>query len=101
MYLPDGGTRTVWRRPPAVQPTRAFPRASTWSVGREKGANVTDGAGAERRRRADHRRKPLAYDTSVAIPTERRLDAHTLRADCPVFEQLIHGKPLSFLDSAE
>jgi cysteine desulfurase/selenocysteine lyase len=34
--------------------------------------------------------------------TERspKLDAHTLRADFPIFEQEIHGKPLAFLDSA-
>ncbi len=30
----------------------------------------------------------------------RRLDAYTLRADFPIFEQQIHGKPLAFLDSA-
>src|SRR5262249_43764923 len=30
----------------------------------------------------------------------RKLDAQKLRADFPIFEQLIHGKPLSFLDSA-
>ncbi len=28
------------------------------------------------------------------------LDAHKLRADFPIFEQLIHGKPLAYLDSA-
>jgi cysteine desulfurase/selenocysteine lyase len=28
------------------------------------------------------------------------LDAHAIRADFPIFEQLIHGKPLAFLDSA-
>jgi cysteine desulfurase/selenocysteine lyase len=30
----------------------------------------------------------------------RTLDAHAVRADFPIFEQLIHGKPLAFLDSA-
>ena len=29
-----------------------------------------------------------------------KLDARKLRADFPIFEQLIHGKPLAFLDSA-
>ena len=29
-----------------------------------------------------------------------KLNAHTLRADFPIFEQKIHGKPLAFLDSA-
>jgi len=29
-----------------------------------------------------------------------KLDARTLRADFPIFEQEIHGKPLAFLDSA-
>jgi cysteine desulfurase / selenocysteine lyase len=36
----------------------------------------------------------------VAVTTKPRLDASKLRADFPVFEQLIHGKPLSYLDSA-
>jgi cysteine desulfurase / selenocysteine lyase len=30
----------------------------------------------------------------------RKLDAHIVRADFPIFEQEIHGKPLAFLDSA-
>lgn len=30
----------------------------------------------------------------------KKLDARTLRADFPIFEQQIHGKPLAFLDSA-
>jgi cysteine desulfurase/selenocysteine lyase len=30
----------------------------------------------------------------------KQLDAHALRADFPIFEQLVHGKPLAFLDSA-
>jgi len=30
----------------------------------------------------------------------QKLDAHALRADFPIFEQKIHGKPLAFLDSA-
>jgi cysteine desulfurase/selenocysteine lyase len=29
-----------------------------------------------------------------------KLNAHTVRADFPIFEQKIHGKPLAFLDSA-
>jgi cysteine desulfurase / selenocysteine lyase len=36
----------------------------------------------------------------VAVTTKARLDAHKLRADFPIFEQLIHGKPLAYLDSA-
>jgi cysteine desulfurase/selenocysteine lyase len=36
----------------------------------------------------------------VAVRTRQKLDAQKLRADFPIFEQLIHGKPLSFLDSA-
>jgi cysteine desulfurase/selenocysteine lyase len=36
----------------------------------------------------------------VAVTTTPKLDAHKLRADFPVFEQPIHGKPLAFLDSA-
>jgi cysteine desulfurase / selenocysteine lyase len=36
----------------------------------------------------------------VAIAAERKLDARKMRADFPIFEQLIHGKPLAYLDSA-
>jgi cysteine desulfurase/selenocysteine lyase len=40
------------------------------------------------------------YDRSVAVRAEPKLDAQALRADFPIFEQLIHGKPLCYLDSA-
>jgi len=36
----------------------------------------------------------------VAVTAEARLDARKLRADFPIFEQEIHGKPLAYLDSA-
>ena len=36
----------------------------------------------------------------MAVTTPPKLDAHKLRADFPVFEHPIHGKPLAFLDSA-
>jgi len=37
----------------------------------------------------------------VAVTTTRpKLDARKLRADFPIFEQEIHGKPLAYLDSA-
>jgi cysteine desulfurase/selenocysteine lyase len=36
----------------------------------------------------------------VAVTAERKLDARQMRADFPIFEQLIHGKPLAYLDSA-
>src|ERR687886_1522037 len=36
----------------------------------------------------------------MAVTAEAKLDAHKLRADFPVFEQLINGKPLAYLDSA-
>src|SRR4051812_18319758 len=36
----------------------------------------------------------------VAVKAVAKLNAHTLRADFPIFEQKIHGKPLAFLDSA-
>jgi cysteine desulfurase/selenocysteine lyase len=37
----------------------------------------------------------------VAVTTgTKTLDARALRADFPIFEQLIHGKPLAYLDSA-
>src|ERR1700752_1701320 len=36
----------------------------------------------------------------MAVTTTPALDAKRLRADFPIFEQLIHDKPLAFLDSA-
>jgi cysteine desulfurase / selenocysteine lyase len=37
----------------------------------------------------------------MAVTTgTKTLDARTIRADFPIFDQLIHGKPLAFLDSA-
>jgi cysteine desulfurase/selenocysteine lyase len=36
----------------------------------------------------------------VAVKAKSRLDAQRLRADFPIFEQEIHGKPLAYLDSA-
>ncbi len=36
----------------------------------------------------------------MAVKAQSRLDAERLRADFPIFEQQIHGKPLSYLDSA-
>jgi cysteine desulfurase/selenocysteine lyase len=39
------------------------------------------------------------YDDFVAV-TAQTLDAHRLRADFPIFDQMINGKPLAYLDSA-
>jgi cysteine desulfurase/selenocysteine lyase len=36
----------------------------------------------------------------VAVQTTKKLDAERIRADFPIFEQEINGKPLSYLDSA-
>jgi len=36
----------------------------------------------------------------MAVTTRPTLDAHRLRADFPVFEELVNGKPVAFLDSA-
>jgi cysteine desulfurase/selenocysteine lyase len=36
----------------------------------------------------------------VAVTAQKALDAHVLRADFPVFEELINGKPVAYLDSA-
>ncbi len=36
----------------------------------------------------------------MAVTARPKLDAHTLRGDFPIFEHPIHGKPLSYLDSA-
>jgi len=42
----------------------------------------------------------LAKAAEAAIAGEAKLDAHTLRADFPIFQQRVHGKPLAYLDSA-
>jgi cysteine desulfurase / selenocysteine lyase len=61
-------------------------------------------AGFRQRRSATSnagRSPPLPrYDTSVAVLAKPALDAQKLRADFPIFEQKIHGKPLAYLDSA-
>jgi cysteine desulfurase/selenocysteine lyase len=36
----------------------------------------------------------------MAVTTQPRLDAERLRADFPIFERPVHGKPLAYLDSA-
>src|SRR5919108_4537502 len=36
----------------------------------------------------------------MAVTARLKLDAHKVRADFPIFEQQIHGKPLAYLDSA-
>ena len=36
----------------------------------------------------------------MAVTAQAKLDAHKLRADFPIFEQEIRGKPLAYLDSA-
>ncbi|HEV2591207.1 MAG TPA: cysteine desulfurase [Gaiellaceae bacterium] len=36
----------------------------------------------------------------MAVTAPKKLDAHALRADFPIFEQQFHGKPLAYLDSA-
>jgi cysteine desulfurase/selenocysteine lyase len=35
-----------------------------------------------------------------AVAASAKLDARTLRADFPIFQQRVHGKPLAYLDSA-
>jgi cysteine desulfurase / selenocysteine lyase len=36
----------------------------------------------------------------MTVSAHSKLDARTLRADFPIFEQTFHGKPLAYLDSA-
>jgi len=40
------------------------------------------------------------YDCLMAVTSLSKLDAQKLRADFPIFEQEINGKPLAYLDSA-
>jgi cysteine desulfurase / selenocysteine lyase len=65
-------------------------------------------AGGEEREQREKNEEPThsgprvaGYHGPMAVTTGRKsLDAHALRADFPIFEQLIHGKPLAYLDSA-
>src|SRR4051812_7280432 len=43
---------------------------------------------------------PAKYHRSMAVTSPPKLDAPKLRADFPIFEQEINGKPLAYLDSA-
>jgi cysteine desulfurase / selenocysteine lyase len=43
---------------------------------------------------------PQGYDGIVAVTTQPKLDAHRLRTDFAVFDELVNGKPVAFLDSA-
>ena len=40
------------------------------------------------------------YDGAMAVTTPTKLDAGRLRADFAVFDELVNGKPVAFLDSA-
>ena len=40
------------------------------------------------------------YDLDMAVTTPPKLDAHALRSDFAVFDDLVDGKPLAYLDSA-
>jgi cysteine desulfurase/selenocysteine lyase len=48
---------------------------------------------------ADRARNGPGYDDCVAV-TAQTLDAYRLRGDFPIFEQMINGKSLAYLDSA-
>ena len=36
----------------------------------------------------------------MAVSAEPKLDAERIRADFPIFQRPVHGKPLAYLDSA-
>jgi cysteine desulfurase/selenocysteine lyase len=40
------------------------------------------------------------YDDRMAVTSEPKLDAHRLRADFAVFDELVNGRSVAFLDSA-
>src|SRR6202795_1934137 len=50
--------------------------------------------------RADPTPRARRYSRNMAVQVSQALDAAKLRADFPIFEQVFHGKPLAFLDSA-
>ena len=49
---------------------------------------------------ASGRSRSPGYSGRVAVQTESRLDAQALRADFAVFDELVNGKPVAYLDSA-
>src|SRR5689334_6159962 len=67
------------------------------------GPGCRQAQGRLRRRATSARRSASAdpYHGCMAVTAgTKALDARTIRADFPIFEQEIHGKPLAFLDSA-
>ena len=54
----------------------------------------------EREGRPRVRRSAQGYDAFVAVTPETKLDAHRLRADFAVFDELVNGRSVAFLDSA-
>ena len=83
----------------AIQPACSARRSRSSETSR---ARLDDRAARNRARDGPSRHSTTTRP--VRSPHGRRrppkLDAHKLRADFPVFEQPIHGKPLAFLDSA-
>ena len=57
---------------------------------------------ARRRTAASNLGEPIdrGYHAVVAVTTVPKLDAHRLRADFPIFDEIFNGKPLAYLDSA-
>src|SRR6476469_3182911 len=49
---------------------------------------------------ASGRSRSPGYSGCVAVQTESRLDAQKLRADFAVFDEVVNGKPVAYLDSA-
>src|SRR5689334_25074192 len=45
-------------------------------------------------------RRSLGNLRGMAVSPATRLDAEKLRADFPVFEELVNGRPVAYLDSA-
>src|SRR5918995_439750 len=74
-------------------------RSTSWS-GRST-PPCTDSSGpASSRERRSWRAKSAGYDGRMAVEARPTLDAHKLRADFPIFEREVNGKPLAYLDSA-
>src|SRR5581483_6894514 len=60
---------------------------------------LASSASRSQRPPAWHSKAPR-YSRSVAVKTSSALDVDRLRADFPVFDELVNGRPVAYLDSA-
>src|SRR5581483_2521069 len=99
-HVVGAGARRRHRRSRCDVPHRGTHREGERGRQGEGAARLREGcSGGVRRRVVPSPLAPTMAFVAVSAGT-KTLDARALRADFPIFEQLIHGKPLAFLDSA-